>query len=134
MLLNDATVSDLDSPHPATYPPHTRVCHRSHTTRYIHAYAISQRGARKIMYEPGMRNLDKDYGSALSEWYDGMTKHMGDRPMCLTSSPSIFGYYGLHGNLKENASEDIGVEEKNEGYLMKSVRESLSEGLDNEEG
>jgi hypothetical protein len=134
MLLNDATVSDPDSPHPATYPPHTRICHRSYTTRCIHAYAISQRGARKFMYEHGMRNLDKDYGSALSEWCDWTTKHMGDGSMCLTRSPSIFGHYALHGNLKENASEDTVVEEKKEGYLMKSVRESLSEGLDDEEG
>jgi hypothetical protein len=99
MLLNDATVSDTDPSHPATYLPRTRLYHRFHTTRCIHAYAVSQRGAQKIMYEHGMRNFDKDYGSALSEWCDGMTKHMGDRPMCLTSSLSIFGHYGLHGDL-----------------------------------
>jgi hypothetical protein len=113
MLLDDDTVSDA--------------------IRCIHAYAVSQRGARKIMYEHGMRNFDKDYGSALSEWCDGMTKHMGDRPVCLTSSPSIFGHYGLYGDLEETASEGTGGQGRKEGSLMKSVRASLDEELDDEE-
>jgi hypothetical protein len=77
------------------------------------------------MYEHGIRNFDKDYGSALSEWCDGLTKHMGDRPMCLTSSPSIFGSFTMH---RDNGESGSG------GWsLSKSVRESLGEEIDGEE-
>jgi hypothetical protein len=55
------------------------------------AYGVTQRGARKIMYEHGIRNFDKGYEEALSEWCDGMTKNMGERPICLLSRPGIFG-------------------------------------------
>jgi hypothetical protein len=125
MLLNDATVSDSASTQSPTYSPRTRIYHRSHATRCVLAYAVTQRGARKIMYEHGIRNFDKDYGSALSEWCDGLTKHMGDRPMCLTSSPSIFGSFTLHGDNGESGSGGWS--------LIKSVRESLGEDIDGEE-
>jgi hypothetical protein len=133
MLLDDDTVSDTDPSHSSVYQPRTRIYHRSHITRCIHAYAVSQRGARKIMYEHGMRHFDKDYGSALSEWCDGMTKHMGDRPVCLTSSPSILGLSGVYEDLEETASKDTGGEGRKEGSLMKSVKAYLGEELDGEE-
>jgi hypothetical protein len=47
------------------------------------AYAVTQRGARKIMYEHGIRNFDKGFGEALGEWCAGLTKNMGERPVCL---------------------------------------------------
>jgi hypothetical protein len=127
MLLDDATVSDSHSTQSSTYPPRTRIYHCSHATRCILAYAVTQRGARKIMYEHGIRNFDKDYGSALSEWCDGLTKHMGDRPMCLTSSPSIFGNFTLHRDGEESVSDGSGG-----SSLIKSVREGLGEGIDGE--
>lgn len=102
MLLNDTTVpspSYLRPSHTAQldsiasiYPPHTRIYHRSHGTLCTLAYAVTQRGARKILYEHGIRNLSRGYDFALSEWCDGLTKNMGERPMCLTSSPPICTY------------------------------------------
>lgn len=105
MLASDETVPDpkaLKRHHSAPpdelgkiYPPHTRVYHRSYKTLCTVAYAVTQRGARKIMYEHGMRNLDKGYDFALSEWCDGKTKNsltQSLRPMCLTTSPPIRTY------------------------------------------
>ncbi|KAF1845460.1 glycosyltransferase family 25 protein [Cucurbitaria berberidis CBS 394.84] len=89
MLSHDPTVpnsSDLRPSHLAPldsissiYPPHTRIYHRSYRTLCTLAYAVTQGGARKILYEHGMRNLDKGYDFALSEWCDGQTKNMGER-------------------------------------------------------
>lgn len=102
MLLDDPTVPDpsyLRPSHTAPldsissiYPPHTRVYHRTQNTLCTLAYAVTQRGARKILYEHGLRNFDKGYDFALSEWCDGLTKNMGERPICLTSSPPICTY------------------------------------------
>ncbi|CAO2655949.1 Nn.00g047520.m01.CDS01 [Neocucurbitaria sp. VM-36] len=102
MLLDDPTVPkpiNLRPSHTAPldsissiYPPHTRIYHRTQGTLCTLAYAVTQRGARKILYEHGLRNLDKGYDFALSEWCDGLTKNMGERPLCLTSSPPICTY------------------------------------------
>jgi hypothetical protein len=132
MLLDDATVLGIDSFPSSAYPPRTRTYHRSYTTSCALAYAVTQRGARKIMYEHGIRNFDRDYGSAVSEWCDGLTKHMGARPMCLTSSPSVFGHFGGHELSKESGNAEAGSDGVKEGTLIKSVRRTLGEGLDSE--
>ena len=98
MLLNDPTVPAFKSTSPpdtsgSPYPPQSRIYHRAHSTLCTLAYAVTQQGARKILYEHGIRNLDKSYDFALSEWCDGETKHMGMRPMCLTSSPAVFWHF-----------------------------------------
>jgi hypothetical protein len=95
------------------------------------AYAVTQRGARKIMYEHGIRNFDRDYGIAISEWCDGLTKHMGERPICLTSSPSVFGRFVTQQDSKE--SDIAGSDGMKKESLVKSVRKSLGERLNGED-
>jgi hypothetical protein len=132
MLLDDDTVHNTHPSHSSIYPSRTRIYHRSHATNCILAYAVTQRGARKIMYEHGIRNFDKDYGSAMSEWCDGSTKHMGERPMCLTSSPSIFSHCRLYGDSEESDSATLVSNGVKKERLVRSVRESLGEVVSDE--
>ncbi|KAH8730871.1 hypothetical protein GQ44DRAFT_422643 [Phaeosphaeriaceae sp. PMI808] len=139
MLLNDATVPDPrnrtspttpPSPTDALFLPYTRVYHRSESTLCTLAYAVTQLGARKILYEHGIRNLDRGYDFALSEWCDGETAHMGDRPLCLTSSPPVFSHYWPERGEGGGGRSDImgiGVDGVDWGrrQLVKSVRGSL---------
>ncbi|KAF2830596.1 hypothetical protein CC86DRAFT_163934 [Ophiobolus disseminans] len=138
-LLNDPTVpppqlTSAQSP----YPPNTRIYHRTHSTLCTLAYAVSQGGARKIMYEHGMRNLDKGYDFALSEWCDGETKHMGERPMCLTSSPAVFGHYWPDNREAGGGKSDIagvgggGIVSTGRG-LVRSVRGGLEALINGED-
>ncbi|KAJ4295345.1 hypothetical protein N0V90_007356 [Kalmusia sp. IMI 367209] len=85
MLLDDPTVPDpkylrLRESAPSDtiatlYPPHTRVYHStSNRTLCTLAYAVTQRGARKILYELGIRDLSKGYDFALSDYCGGLVK------------------------------------------------------------
>jgi hypothetical protein len=133
VLPNDATVLEPNPSHkisPAPYPPHTRVYHRTHNTLCTLAYAVTQKGARKILYEHGIRNFDRGYDFALSEWCDGTTKHMGDRPLCLTSSPPVFGHFQGHRGGGKSDIVDFGSEGVRESVLVQSVRGSLEELVD----
>lgn len=91
----DSTMPPAKSnPPPSSFPPpHSRLYHRAHSTLCTLSYAITQLGARKILYEHGLRNFDRGYDFALGEWCDGETAHMGARPMCLSVSPGLFGHY-----------------------------------------
>jgi hypothetical protein len=138
MLLNDATV-----PHPeelvpngipppngisSLYPAHTRVYHRAHNTLCTLAYAVTQRGARRILYEHGIRNFNKGYDFALGEWCDGTTQHMGDKPVCLTSSPTVFSHFwGTGGGKSDIMGAGMDGVESGIGKLVKSVRGGLEE-------
>jgi hypothetical protein len=94
----------------STYPLHTRILHRSNRTLCTLAYAVTQTGARKILYEHGIRNFEKGYDFALSKWCDGKKKGMGMRPMCLTSSPTILDHYWpMHGESGGGKSDIAGV-------------------------
>jgi hypothetical protein len=129
MLLDNATIPNIDPSPSSVYPPRTRIYHRSHATSCVLAYAVTQHGARKIMYEHCIPNFDRDYGTALSEWCDGLTKHIGGRPMCLTSIPSVFVRFEGHEDSKESGSTGAGSDEVKKESLVKSVRKSLGEGL-----
>ena len=85
MLLNDATVPAPEYLRQSKtgpmgdigrlYPPHTRVYHRTgNETLCTLSYGVTQRGARKILYEMGVRELGKGYDFALSEYCGGQVK------------------------------------------------------------
>lgn len=120
MVMKDPTVSDSTITESkavlqpedtdANFPSQARIYHRSHRTLCTLAYAVTQAGAQKILYEHGIRNLDKGYDFALSEWCDGRTPNMGARPMCLTSSPSVFGHFWpTNGDAGGGKSDIMGV-------------------------
>ncbi|KAK3401484.1 hypothetical protein B0T20DRAFT_458697 [Sordaria brevicollis] len=55
------------------YPPHTRVVHPSSGTICTQAYAVSQQGARKLLWRFGVKEaLTKGWDLVLGEWCDGL--------------------------------------------------------------
>lgn len=54
-------------------------------TTHSFVYGVTQAGARKVVYEHGMRNFDREFGTALGEWCRGETRNMGQRPRCVDS-------------------------------------------------
>jgi hypothetical protein len=144
ILLNDLTVpapkylrvreSSPPDPIATIYPPHTRVYHRtSNSTLCTLAYAVTQRGARKILFELGVRDLSRGFDFALSEYCAGLTKSDGnglDRKFeCVTVQPPLFSHCW-----DERGKSDItglgtgGRPEVGSRYVMRSVRANL-EGL-----
>lgn len=144
MLLDDLTVpspkyvrlreSSPPDPIATLYPPYTRVYHRtSNNTLCTLAYAVTQRGARRILFQLGVRDLTKGFDFALSDYCAGLVKGDDnglDRKLeCVTVQPPLFSHYW-----DEKGRSDImglgvgGRPEVGSRYIIRSVRASL-EGL-----
>lgn len=147
MLLNDPTVPDTEhvrlrgsAPKDAIaklYPANTRIYHRtSNSTLCTLAYAVTQRGARKILYELGIRELTQGFDFALSDFCAGSTRQPGTtlasekdverRLDCLTVQPPIFSHYwGEKGNSDIQGTGVGGRPDVGSRYIIRSVRGNL---------
>ena len=55
------------------YPPHTRTVHAVSDTACTFAYAVSHRGAQKLLYRFGLKEFTGQWDIMLSEWCGGKT-------------------------------------------------------------
>lgn len=92
------------------YPNHTRVVHRSRMNVCSLAYGVTQAGARRFLYELGIRQLNDAMDIMMREMCDGLA----GRPMhnCLTVQPQIFQHHRPVGS-KASFSE---IQDHGEGY------------------
>lgn len=137
----------------SAYPPHTRIYHRSSGGELCTVgYAVSQRGARRILHQFGLKRWDTIFDSALGRWCAGedekpkvgegkgaqkdtqhplvgVTKGKDQKlreRICLTSQPPIFAHHH-----PMNGESDIGglgggyARKYETKYLRKSVRMNL---------
>lgn len=102
-------------PHPFALPDalgalhaaHTRVVHAATGTVCTQAYAVSARGARRLLWLFGSRTLTVGWDLALRDWCDGFYRgaeggggdeEEGGVPACLTVQPPLFNqHYGKGG-------------------------------------
>lgn len=86
------------------YPPHTRVVHASRGTICTQAYAVSQQGARKLLYQFGLQSLTAGWDLVLKDWCDGgyfsadLDEDGGQKPrprppLCVTVQPPLFSHH-----------------------------------------
>ncbi|SPO03618.1 uncharacterized protein DNG_06301 [Cephalotrichum gorgonifer] len=85
----------------SAFPPHTRVVHAARGNAGIQAYAVSQRGARKLLHRFGLEEFGASYDLMLRDWCDGVggghemeegRKGEGG-PVCVTTQPPIFSQW-----------------------------------------
>ena len=99
------------------YAPHTRLVHHPSGASCSLAYALSQRGARKLLYEFGVKAFDKQIDFMLGDFCDNTnTTIIGSseglagegrgrdesQGVCVTVQPPIFGHH-----FPEGAKSDI---------------------------
>ncbi|KAF2020548.1 glycosyltransferase family 25 protein [Aaosphaeria arxii CBS 175.79] len=119
------------------YSPHSRLVHRANETLCTIAYAVTQSGARKILYEFGVREMTKGYDFALSDYCNGLTRGATKEtmPMCVTVQPPIFSHH-----FAEKGGSDImkvgqgGKVPEGTRYVKWSVRMNLERLVKGEEG
>ncbi|PSN61056.1 hypothetical protein BS50DRAFT_163887 [Corynespora cassiicola Philippines] len=140
MLLNDVTVPEPQHLRPmghappdplsTLYPPHTRVIHRANTTLCTLGYAVTQSGARRLLFEFGIRDFSKGYDFALSDYCNGLTRGATREtmPMCVTVSPPIFSHFFSPSGRSDITGFGSGGKETGTRYVRWSVRRNL-EGL-----
>jgi hypothetical protein len=99
VIPNDETVAEPQHLEPEwgsdeykkKYDPHTRIVSRGRQNVCTLAYAVTQQGARKLLYELGLKSFSHNY--------DLMVRHVCDgvegRPMatCLTVQPPLFEHH-----------------------------------------
>lgn len=147
MMLGDETVPEPQYLKPMShapldtlaslYAPHTRLIHRANSTLCTIAYAVTQSGARKLLYEFGIREFSKGFDFALSDWCNGLTRDATKEkmPMCVVVQPPIFGH-----NFGERGGSDImgvgvgGRPVRETRYVKWSVRMNLERLVRGEEG
>jgi hypothetical protein len=61
------------------YPPHTRIVHHPSGSSCSLAYALTQTGARKLLYEFGVKAFDKQIDFMLGDFCDNVEGINGTR-------------------------------------------------------
>lgn len=73
------------------YPQHTRVVTRVYDTTCTLGYAVSQRGARALLYELGLQKLDAPFDNMLRDFCEG--KSGRGEHKCVTVLPQLFDHH-----------------------------------------
>lgn len=107
---NDDTVPEphyigvFDNPgHPGfrrDFANHTRVYHNAFDGICSLAYAVSQSGARKLLYESGIRAYNDAFDIMLRQFCDGQAGH--EKHVCLTVQPALFDHHRPVGQVQHN--------------------------------
>jgi len=114
----------------SVYPNHTRVITFASEGTCSLAYAVSQRGARRLLYDIGLVKLDNPLDITLREWCSEHpeTTRPEDRK-CLTVLPQLFDTHNPAGT----ASSDVSPEGEG-GYRDKggtaNIRWSVRMNMD----
>nr|POE75491.1 hypothetical protein CFP56_53603 [Quercus suber] len=72
------------------YPDHTRVVSRARYSTCVLGYAVSQQGARRLLYELGLHKMSGPFDLALRHLCDGDGR---DRMTCLAVQPELFNHH-----------------------------------------
>ncbi|KAH8753601.1 glycosyltransferase family 25 protein [Diaporthe sp. PMI_573] len=114
-ILNDATVPPLDHVTGIVdfkaHPERTRWVHITAAPICTFAYAVSNRGAQKILYDLSVDRLSGPFDNALA-WL--CRRALGDRGLdakCLSVTPPVFFHHKAKGNIHADSDiQDIGGE------------------------
>lgn len=121
------------------YPPHTRIYHRSTGGQLCTVgYAVSQRGARRLLHQFGIKGWNGIFDSEMGRWCAGEDPEMGPNfpksvagekkkeRVCLTSHPPIFAHHHPMQGESDIGGLGGGYARKYETkYLRYSVRMNL---------
>ncbi|KAF1999377.1 glycosyltransferase family 25 protein [Amniculicola lignicola CBS 123094] len=109
------------------YPPHTRLVHHAYSPVCSLVYAVSQRGARTILYELSIRNFTSAYDNMLRELCDGEDMREG-KLVCLSVQPALWTHWRERGR-RGKESDISGVKGWRERGESRNVRWSVRGNL-----
>lgn len=75
------------------FPPHTRITHHPMDAVCNFAYAVTQQGARKILYELGVRMMNDAFDLMLRDWCQWKRGHEELGGVCVTVQPGLFSHF-----------------------------------------
>lgn len=93
-----------DAGHPRfrkDFPPHSRVTHHVMDGICSLVYAVSQQGARKLLYEVGVQKFDDLFDIMLRQFCEGSWWH--EKHNCLTVQPTLFDHHRPPGQVSHDS-------------------------------
>lgn len=101
------------------YPPHTRIVHRPWQAVCSTAYAISQRGARRMLYEAGIKSMI----DPVDIMYQYVCNGIGNRTTasCVAPLPQLFQQHRPKGSTSTHSD----IEHKGDSYNVQSFTRNI---------
>lgn len=110
------------------YPHHTRVTTHAHEGTCSLAYAVSQRGARRLLNNIGLQKLDGPFDNMISGWCDGLNFPTAGR--CFGVIPQLFDHHRSAGPVnKDSDISDPHEGEREDSYTL-NIRWSVRKNID----
>ncbi|KAI0147219.1 glycosyltransferase family 25 protein [Xylariaceae sp. FL1272] len=138
VINNDATVPPIDKITGLVdfhqYPEHTRFLHVSGGPICSFAYALSQRGARKVLYGLSVDRLDMAFDNSLANLCrDGASGNVdGLQAKCLTVTPPIFFHHRAKGPIGSDSDiQNPDIKDIREKGTTENVRWSARNNIRN---
>ncbi|KAI1320874.1 hypothetical protein F5Y16DRAFT_389509 [Xylariaceae sp. FL0255] len=114
-LWSIALVDDLRE----QYPDHTRVTHHAEAGCCSLAYAVTQKSARKMLYELALKDVNTAFDLMVAQFCDGNGEPNRGRHNCLTTMPSLFNIH-LPAGARNHESD---ISDHGPGYSQEPVTE-----------
>jgi hypothetical protein len=105
-----------------TYPEHTRAYHHVQEGVCTLGYALSQRGARRLLHEVALKDVSHAYDLLLRFFCEG-EEGRGAGRQCLTTQPALFHHHRMAGMV--SAMSDIGDHGKNNEFREKAMTDMV---------
>ena len=104
----------------ADFPDHTRVIHHAMEGICSLAYAVSQRGARSLLYELGVKKYNDNFDIMLREYCDGTDGR--EKHVCLTVQPTFFDHHRPAGDPSKESDIVVHAGAVREKAVTKNIR------------
>lgn len=98
-----------------SYPHHTRITTHAHEGTCSLAYAVSQKGAQKLLNNIGLQKLDGPFDNMIKGWCDGLNFPKVQR--CFGVIPQLFDHHRSAGPL----NKDSDISDPREGVREESI-------------
>ncbi|KAK3905562.1 hypothetical protein C8A05DRAFT_12645 [Staphylotrichum tortipilum] len=105
-----------------SYPEHTRAYHHVQEGVCTLGYALSQRGARKLLHEVGLKGVTDAYDILLRFFCEGEKGRAAGR-QCLTTQPALFHHHRTAGRV--NGMSDISNHGDNGEFREKAITDMV---------
>ncbi|KAI9715619.1 MAG: hypothetical protein M1828_000762 [Chrysothrix sp. TS-e1954] len=116
----------------AEYPEHTRVVHHARRMICTFAYAISHRGAQRLLYDLGVAAFKDPFDVALAIWCE-------EKGTCLTVQPQLISLYRAPGAMNKdsdihpNSGQEQIREQGSSPYIRRSVKLNMGRLVEGQE-
>ncbi|QBZ63647.1 hypothetical protein PoMZ_05333 [Pyricularia oryzae] len=112
------------------HPPHTRVVHAATANVCSNGYAVSRRGARRLLHALGIESFTAGFDLMLRDWcdYDAAVGHRGPASgrVCLTVQPPLFSHFAAKGGSDiQGLGGGYASRKRGSAYVRLSVRRNL---------